>query len=473
MSRRWASFDYSINAEPWEDFARAERLIGLPGDSRITTSANAWQFPKDAVLAKTLSIEVDERTHRRRRVETQILHNTGNDWRAYCYQWNDDETDAVLLGPEGAERSYEIAGDGHHSRSWHFPSRAECLRCHNPWAGPVLGFHAAQLNKQHVYDSRSASQLDTLFDLGLCEPPIVADKRPRLADPRNHSSDLTERARAYLHVNCAHCHRANAGSSVASQMVYDLPLDQTAMIGVRPTQGSFGIHAAEVIAPGDPFRSVLLYRMSKLGSGRMPHIGSQLVDADGVALIQRWIKEFPATAWPKRRPRRKSCAAKRAVTSSNFVRVGHSPGKKRAAANQLLATTSGALRLTLALDERLLSVESTMLVLNQASTTSDPQVRDLFERFLPEDQRVKRLGTVVRPADILKLSGDPGRGKRVFVDTAGVQCKNCHRIGTTGRDVGPDLDGIGKKYGPAQLLESILDPSKTIDPKYVTLRRRD
>jgi uncharacterized repeat protein (TIGR03806 family) len=457
---------YSINAEPWEDSAAAERFIGLPGDSRITKNSNTWQFPQDAVLAKTLSIEVDASSRRRRRVETQILHNTGSDWRAYCYQWNDAQTDATLLGAEAAERTYEVAGNGHHRRSHHFASRAECLRCHNPWAGPVLGFQIPQLDKPHQYGDRTVRQLDALVQLGLVDSAVAGEKRRPLADPRNPSADLNERARAYLHVNCAHCHRANAGSAVASQMVYDLPLDQTAMIGTRPTQGSFGIHAAEVIAPGDPFRSVLLYRMSKVGPGHMPYIGSQLVDADGLALIQRWIKELPVSLG-------KTPSTAEKLRSEESIHLEHlraeTPSvKKTAAANQLLATTSGSLRLMRALDERLLSVETTTLVLTQVSATSDPQVRDLFERFLPDDQRVKRLGAVVRPAEILKLAGDPGRGKRVFADSAGVQCKNCHRIGTTGREVGPDLDRIGKKYGPAQLLESILDPSKTIDPKYAT-----
>jgi putative heme-binding domain-containing protein len=49
-----------------------------------------------------------------------------------------------------------------------------------------------------------------------------------------------------------------------------------------------------------------------------------------------------------------------------------------------------------------------------------------------------------------------------------VQCKNCHRIGDTGSTLGPDLTHIGSKFNRAQLLESILEPSKAIDPKYVT-----
>lgn len=49
-----------------------------------------------------------------------------------------------------------------------------------------------------------------------------------------------------------------------------------------------------------------------------------------------------------------------------------------------------------------------------------------------------------------------------------MQCKNCHRILDQGRAVGPDLTGIGKRLNKAELLEAILEPSKKIDPKYVS-----
>jgi putative heme-binding domain-containing protein len=75
---------------------------------------------------------------------------------------------------------------------------------------------------------------------------------------------------------------------------------------------------------------------------------------------------------------------------------------------------------------------------------------------------------VIQPEQILKLAGDAARGKRIFFNTAGVQCKSCHRVQNEGEEVGPDLTAIGKKNNRAQLLESILEPSKRIDPKYVT-----
>jgi putative heme-binding domain-containing protein len=105
-------------------------------------------------------------------------------------------------------------------------------------------------------------------------------------------------------------------------------------------------------------------------------------------------------------------------------------------------------------------------VLEAAVAHSDGQIRDLFERFVPPDQRVQRLGTAFDVAQLLARSGDAERGKELYFNLTGVQCKNCHRIGETGGMVGPELDHIGKKYNRAQMLESIVEPSKTVDPKF-------
>src|SRR5207302_5613388 len=106
-------------------------------------------------------------------------------------------------------------------------------------------------------------------------------------------------------------------------------------------------------------------------------------------------------------------------------------------------------------------------ILASAGKRSEPQIRDLFERFLPEDQRIKRLGSAIRPEQILSLNGAPTRGKEMFFKSTALQCINCHRIAGAGSTLGPDLSDIGKKYTKSQILESILEPSKSIDPKYI------
>jgi uncharacterized repeat protein (TIGR03806 family) len=465
---------YSINAQPWADHAVAERLIAVPGEGAIKAEEAAWKFPDDSVLVKTLSLDMQAGNQSsRRRIETQVLHFDGTEWQPYTYRWNDAQTDAHLVEAAGAERTLAIedraAPGGTRQQVWRFSGRAECQRCHNKWSGPALGFNPPQLNKDHDYGGTFATQLDALHHMGLLAMPVAAKNRPKLADPHDPTADLDARARAYLHANCAHCHRMHAGGAVLSKMQYDLPLAKTDMVGVRPTQGTFGIHAAQVIAPGDPFRSVLLYRMAKLGGGRMPHIGSTEVDRAGVELIDRWLRQLPADS--AQDPMGSQTAARlRGEEHAVMERLAAiESGKDQAELiDRLLSSTSGALMLLDRVDHGRLPPAAATLAIDKAANHSDVSIRDLFERFLPAEQRVKRLGSVVQPEQILALPGDAARGEKLFFSTSSVSCKNCHRIGKEGKDVGPELTEVGKKNDRAQLLESLLEPSKRIDPKYVT-----
>ncbi len=465
---------YSINAEPWADHAVAERVVAVPNELSIKAAGATWTFPKDTVFAKTLSLDIQHgNPSSRRRVETQILHFDGIDWQTYAYQWNDEQSDAVLLAAAGAERTFDIvdanAPGGKRQQTWRFSGRAECQRCHNKWSGSALGFITPQLNKDHDYGGSVASQLDTLAHIQIFEKPLPTEKRPRIANPHDPSADLDGRARAYLQTNCAHCHRAHAGGSVLAKMHYDLPLEKTDMVNLRPTQGTFGIHAAQVVAPGDPFRSVLLYRMAKLGGGRMPHIGSTEVDRVGVELIDNWLRQLPLEVG-KEAASLEAAAKLRREEAANLerLRASESSSVQIEIVDRLLSSTSGALLLLRSVDRRELPVPVVSLAIERATRHSDVSIRDLFERFLPADQRIKRLGSVVRAEQILSLPGDPGRGRQVFFETSGVSCKNCHRIQKEGKEVGPELTTIGKKLTRVQLLESILEPSKLIEPKYVT-----
>jgi putative heme-binding domain-containing protein len=126
------------------------------------------------------------------------------------------------------------------------------------------------------------------------------------------------------------------------------------------------------------------------------------------------------------------------------------------------------MRLARAIDEGALDDTTRQAIISRATDGAEPHIRDLFERYLPEEKRTRRLGTAIEPATILALSGEAARGERLFLEAAGVQCRNCHRIGDKGSEVGPDLSRIGGKLDRAALLESILEPSKSIEAKYLT-----
>jgi len=465
---------YSINAEPWADHAVAERFVAVPNELSIKAEGTAWTFPEGSVLVKTLSLDMQQDDpSTRRRIETQILHFDGVEWMPYTYQWNDQQTDATLVDASGAESTFEVqdstALHGVRQQTWHFSGRAECQRCHNRWSGPALAFNTPQLARRHNYSGNAASQLGTFAHIGLVEKPVDASKQPSLASPYDASAALKDRARAYLHTNCAHCHRLHAGGAVLSHMQFDLELDKTNMLNTRPTQGTFGIHSAQVIAPGDPVRSVLLYRMSKLGSGRMPRIGSTEVDLAGVRLLREWLGQLPQEKDSDSTADASITKLQKAeMAALTRLHVTDSTIEQAAIVDHLLSSTTGAIRLLHAVDTQELSKSVMAKSVAAAVRHNDISIRDLFERFLPPEDRIKRLGSAVHADQILAVGGDSARGRQVFFNTNGVACKNCHRIQKEGKEIGPDLTTIGKKLTPAQLLESILEPSKRIDPKYVT-----
>ena len=201
----------------------------------------------------------------------------------------------------------------------------------------------------------------------------------------------------------------------------------------------------------------------------MPHIGSTEIDREGIALIHDWIRQLsPDTA--KEAIGNEAAAKLRKEESADLERLRATNKTTDATelVDRLLSSSSGALMLLHSMDDRSFPPHAASLTIDKATQHNDVSIRDLFERFLPAEKRIKRLGSVVRPDQILALTGDSSRGKRLFFETASVSCKNCHRIQKEGKEVGPDLTTIGKKLTRPQLLESILEPSKLIDPKYVT-----
>jgi hypothetical protein len=174
--------------------------------------------------------------------------------------------------------------------------------CHTVSAKYVLGINTLQINTDHDYGGVVANQLATLNHLGVFTTPLpeTPEKLPRLVDHHDAQEDLNLRARSYLHSNCAHCHRKWGGGNAEFQLLATLPLNETGTLGVRPGQGEFGLSAPRVLLPGEPDRSMALFRMKRLGLGRMPHIASNVVDQDAVRLIEQWLRQPSSPAAARR-----------------------------------------------------------------------------------------------------------------------------------------------------------------------------
>ncbi|WP_165703625.1 PQQ-dependent sugar dehydrogenase [Enhygromyxa salina] len=258
---------YEINVPFWSDGADKSRWLHLAEGESITVEADGdWSLPPGSVAVKLFTLGD-------RPVETRLLvHHDDGRWAGYSYAWNEDGSDAQLL------RDGEVRSFG--AQQWLYPSRAECMSCHTRAAGISLGLETGQLQRD--------GQLEDLVARGGLGSVPVGDALPRL----DGDAPLEDRARAYLHANCSHCHRAAGPSNTPGNYRYDRYLVDPAEIGVcgvPPVAGDLGVPGALIVAPGDPSSSVLSLRLHADDENRMPQLGSLIHDDAGIALIDAWI----------------------------------------------------------------------------------------------------------------------------------------------------------------------------------------
>ncbi len=287
-----ALIPYSVNAPGWTDGAYVERFMALPEDSRLGHLTNG------AVLVQTLSLQREKGV--RQRIETRLLTRQVGQWVGYSYRWNDDQSDATLVGANGEEQElvWRKAGSGAGGggasvpasrQLWRFPSRAECMTCHSRAAEFVLGLNESQLNKLHDYGSTRDNQLRTLKHIGVFTGSMPKSDAKHLVNPYDSAEPLDSRVRSYLHVNCSVCHVEAGGGNSKMELGFTTKPERMNLIGARPQHDTFGIDNAMLVFPGDPGRSILLQRLSRRGRGQMPPLVSTVVDDQAVALFRDWI----------------------------------------------------------------------------------------------------------------------------------------------------------------------------------------
>jgi putative membrane-bound dehydrogenase-like protein len=66
----------------------------------------------------------------------------------------------------------------------------------------------------------------------------------------------------------------------------------------------------------------------------------------------------------------------------------------------------------------------------------------------------------------LTRAGNADRGRKLFFDAQKSQCVKCHRVGDQGERIGPELTGVGGRFSRIHLIESVLQPSRTVPPGF-------
>ncbi|MGH1363701.1 MAG: NPCBM/NEW2 domain-containing protein, partial [Calditrichia bacterium] len=292
---------YTVNSPLWSDRAEKKRWIALPNDGNhnipseqiVFDSEDNWQFPPGTVMIKHFELPVDEGNPSiTKRLETRffIFDHTGGAY-GITYKWNADGTEAFLL-LDGDIRDLTVTrtNGSTYTQTWDFPSRQQCMDCHNSVAGYALGVKTRQLNRDFTYPSTgtTSNQLETWNHLGMFDSDMgLPEDHPKSSFIGDVTASVQHRVRSYMDANCAFCHRPNgvegAFDARARTALHDQMLIDTPVISHASPPGM------NVVEAGDPQNSVLWIRDNSLGDDAMPPLAKNVIHSEYIQVLSDWI----------------------------------------------------------------------------------------------------------------------------------------------------------------------------------------
>jgi parallel beta-helix repeat protein len=300
---------YDLVTPLFTDYAQKYRFFFIPeGQQAAYSTRDALDFPVGTIISKTFAMPRDflNVAAGEEIIETRLLIHRKHGWVALPYTWREDGSDADLTLAGGTREVSWIHTDGSaRSTNYEIPDANACKTCHTlarPETGSgvnmesvvvPIGPKARFINADNTYDGMTMNQLARLETLGkLAGLPADLDNIDTVPDWEDPAQPLEARAKAYLDINCAHCHNPGGfASNSALYLEYWRDVDRAYGLCKTPVaagSGSGGLQYA--IVPGDADASITAYRMdSNEPDVRMPEIGRTLVHDEGVALVRQWI----------------------------------------------------------------------------------------------------------------------------------------------------------------------------------------
>jgi len=264
---------YELSTCLFTDYAEKQRLIKIPAGTKMSAIHNGLlEFPDGTVIAKTFFYYNDKRdtSQGKKIIETRVLIKSGSTWSAGTYLWNDAQTDGKLA-TTGMNKSIgwiDAAGNPN-IISYHVPSKNECNTCHqaNNTLIPI-GLKVRNLNRDVARLNSTVNQLQYFYSSGLINP-IDPANFTALPNWQNQSFSIEQRTRAYLDVNCAHCHNKQGFAADTNLFFgYEIPLEES---GIKREKEAI---------------------IDRFEQGIMPKLGTTVVDKEALALLKSYIKSL-------------------------------------------------------------------------------------------------------------------------------------------------------------------------------------
>lgn len=257
------------------DYAYKQRLVKVPEGTQMTKmSDGSINFPDGTILSKTFYYYVDERDPSlgKRVIETRLMIKENSIWNVATYIWNEVQQEGLLElnGKDTQVIWTDLNGDSA-STLYHVPDENECIACHQSNSEMIpLGTKLRNLNRLVERKGVNINQLEHLQSINFLAG-FSLNEIPEIVDYKDVSRDLSERARAYLDLNCSHCHQPD-GWEESRERDFDFRYETTLSETGITTETELIIDA-------------LLER-------EMPFIGTTVLDKEGVDLIIDFIENL-------------------------------------------------------------------------------------------------------------------------------------------------------------------------------------
>jgi uncharacterized repeat protein (TIGR03806 family) len=318
---------YDLNTPLFTDYAHKLRTVWLPpGTSAQYSATDTFDFPVGTIITKTFyypragAAPAVARTYdsshdfrgagldldQVRLIETRVLVHRAAGWVALPYVWNAEQTDAELART-GDEVPLElVAASGEREPfTYVVPNENQCAGCHvtnlKTRSIAPIGPKARHLNRDFAYAEGEENQLAHLSRIGYLSGAPQPAEAPRNANWLDTSAPLEARARAYLDINCGHCHSLTGPANTTSLALdAKTPADRHLGVCKPPVAAGRGTgdHLFDIV-PGHPDDSILPYRMASREPGvMMPEQGRNTVHREGLELIRAWIAALPGACTP-------------------------------------------------------------------------------------------------------------------------------------------------------------------------------
>lgn len=268
---------FEIASALFTDYAEKQRLVKIPkGKMMVAKGDGLPDFPEGTILVKTFYYhDPAPGITTKRPVETRLLIKNKASWNAATYKWNNEKTEALLI-TQGATLPLSFSDQNGSARTVNYkiPSQKDCGSCHRSDKELIpIGPKLKNLNVPVYHDGNALNQIAYFKKINLLKSPDPA-AITKTASYTDQSLSVEKRARAYLDINCAHCHNPS-GIAASQSLNLDLktPFQKT---GISLNKDNIDL------------------RMSNMGDFHMPQKGTTILHKEGIALIRKYLESLDA-----------------------------------------------------------------------------------------------------------------------------------------------------------------------------------